>query len=138
MSFFKTCLCTAALVAATTSPVFAADPKQQHNSNAVWFENWAGLSNATLTITAPNGKISEIFAPAGTPVYQLSGRDIVDGIYRYELNAATEEKIKIVNPIDNGRGDNASDTMAKPFALTGAFVVSRGVIIRPEDIKEDG
>ena len=114
----------------------AADPMQQHNSNALWFENWTGLSNATLTVVAPNGKRTEIFAQTGTPVFQLSGRDVLDGIYRYELSAATSEKETIVNPIDNGRGEAQSDSQAKAYFNNGSFVVSRGVIIKPEDIKE--
>ena len=52
--------------------------------------------------------------------------------------AAGEEQITIVNKIDNGRGDKASDTQAKPFYLSGRFVVSRGVIVKPEEIKEEG
>lgn len=127
----------AVLFATTAGAAFAADPVEQHNSNAVWFENWNGLSNAILTVVAPNGQITEIQAPAGTPVFQLSGRDVLDGIYHYEMTAATEKTEKIVNAIDNGRGDAASDTARVPFYLAGSFTVSRGVIIRPKDIKED-
>ena len=50
---------------------WAVDPVQQHNSNAVWFENWIGLSNASMVVAAPNGKIIEIFAKSGTPVFEL-------------------------------------------------------------------
>jgi len=119
------------------APIQAAEPVQQHNSNAVWFENWTGLSNATLKVVAPDGKITEIFAPNGTPVFQLSGRDVLDGVYRYELNAATDEKETIVNPVDNGRGAAASNSRAKPYAHNGHFIVSRGVIVTPEEIKEE-
>ena len=43
MPGLKTLLLGAALGVAATLPAFAADPVQQHNSNAVWFENWSGL-----------------------------------------------------------------------------------------------
>ena len=121
------------------APLAASEPLpvEQHNSNAVWFENWTGLSNATLIVAAPDGTITAIQAASGTPVFQLSGGEVMDGIYRYELRAATEEKVKIVNPVDNGRGDQASDTLAKPFYLSGQFTISRGVIITPEEITED-
>ena len=115
----------------------APQPVQQNNSSAVWFENWQGLSNATMTISTPTGEVVQIFAATGTPVYELRGTEIVDGVYRYELTAATTEQRKIVNQIDNGRGDAARDTSAVPFATGGAFVVSRGVIVQPEDIKEE-
>lgn len=112
------------------------DPVPQHNSNAVWFENWSGLSNAQLVVSAPNGKITEVFAASGTPVYELERGAVQDGIYRYELKAATEERVEIVNPIDNGRGEIAS-SKPKSFYMNGSFVVSRGVIITPEEIRED-
>lgn len=117
------------------------DPVQQQNSTAIWFENWFGLSNATLTVTAPNGAVTALFAASGTPVYQLvipgSGDPVLDGLYRYELTAAGEDRVEIVNAIDNGRGEAAQDSLAKSFALTGQFTVARGVIIPPEDIQED-
>jgi hypothetical protein len=126
-----------ALLLAASVAGAAPPPVQQYNSNTVWFENWSGLRNATLVISAPDGTLTTIETAAGTPVFQLSGAEILDGIYRYELRAASDEQIAIVNPQDNGRGAAQSDTMAKPFYLTGNFTVSRGVIIIPEDITED-
>ncbi|MGR3622249.1 hypothetical protein [Pseudophaeobacter sp.] len=121
---------------ASAASALSVDPVQQHNSNAVWFENWTGLSNAQLVVSAPNGKITQIFAASGTPVYELDRAEVQDGIYRYELKAATEEQVEIVNPIDNGRGEVAS-SRSKGFYLNGSFMVSRGVIITPEEIRED-
>ncbi|SDE37749.1 hypothetical protein [Ruegeria marina] len=116
----------------------AAEPTAQHNTNAFWFENWGSLTNATLVIESPSGKIYEVRAASGTPVFQLSGQETMDGVYSYELSAATDEQETIANPIDNGRGSAARDTRAKPYYLTGAFHVSRGVIITPEKVSEDG
>lgn len=112
------------------------DPVQQHNSNALWFENWIGLGNATLVVSGPDGKVSQVFAKEGTPVFELGRGEVLDGIYRYELKAATEETVKIVNPIDNGRGDPATSRQA-PFYMNGSFTVSRGVIITPNEIREE-
>lgn len=128
------------LAIAMSSAVLARDtpqPVQQHNSNAVWFENYVGLSNTQMKISYPDGTLETVFAKTGTPVFQLTGAEVIDGIYRYELTAATDQKQTIKNPIDNGRGAAASNEMAVPFSLTGHFVVSRGVIITPEDIKEE-
>lgn len=125
------------LAVSTATGAAAAEPVEQHNSNAFWFENWRDLSNATLIVASPNGQITEVFAASGTPVFQLSGERVVDGVYRYELSAATNEQTTIVNPVDNGRGDNQRDTRAKPFYTAGYFTVSRGVIITPEEISED-
>jgi len=116
----------------------AADPVEQHNSTAFWFVNWIGLSNATLDVVAPNGEVSTVFAASGTPVYELDRATAMDGVYRYELSAATENRVKIINPQNDGRGENASDTVADSFYLTGQFVVARGVITVPDTMTEDG
>ncbi|EIE50725.1 hypothetical protein AL036_22450 [Salipiger aestuarii] len=138
LNIFKAALAVAA-GAFATGAVLAAEPQpiQQHNSNAVWFENWLGLSGATMKVVAPDGQIQTIEAQSGTPVYRLDGRQSVDGVYRYEISAATGETVKIVNPVDNGRGDQGETSMKKPFYMTGHFVVSRNVIITPEDVQEE-
>ena len=118
------------------------EPLQQQNATALWFENWIGLSNATLNVVAPDGSMIQIFAASGTPVYQLgqnraaNAGPVLDGYYTYELTAAGDTQVKIVNPIDNGRGEAARDSHATPFAMNGSFTVSRGVIIPPEDVQE--
>ncbi|WP_371229644.1 hypothetical protein [Roseovarius sp. 2305UL8-3] len=120
-----------------STAAWAVEPVQQHNSTAVWFENWTGLSNATLKVSAPNGEVITIHTVSGTPVFTLDSANAVDGIYRYSLSAATEEKEKVVNQLDSGRGDAQTDTAFKPFQTSGQFQVSRGVIITPEEINED-
>jgi len=130
---FVIALCLAPFSAAMA----ASDPVKQHNSNAVWFENWGGMTNATLKVFAPDGQVTELYTEAGTPVYQLPGRDVLDGIYHFELSAATLEQEKIVNQLNNGRGEAAKDTAAKSYYASGRFTVSRGVIIVPEDIQEE-
>ena len=127
------------ILAFGSGAVFAAEPQpvQQNNSNAVWFENWIGLSKATITVATPSGELIALYTETGTPVFQLTGNEVLDGIYRYELSAATEEEVKIVNKIDNGRGDATKNTTAKPFHLSGAFVVQRGVIVPLKQIAEE-
>jgi len=126
-----------ALGMTVVTTALAAEPVAQHNTNALWFENWGDLSNAELKVSMPNGEITSIQAPAGTPVFQLTGPGIQDGVYAYELTAATSEQVETVNQIDNGRGENASSSAAKPFYMNGAFHVTRGVIVTPESINED-
>lgn len=130
----------ACLVLATASAGLGREtpqPVQQHNSNALWFENWVGLSNTSMTISYPDGTIETIHAATGTPVFKLTGAEVIDGVYRYELRAATDKVEKIRNKIENGRGKAARDERAVPFYTTGHFVVSRGVIVTPEDLKEE-
>lgn len=137
MTSMKSIILGSLLSVSTSLAAWAAEPVQQHNSNAVWFENWTGLSNAQMTVLAPNGKVTTIHAENGTPVFQLEGDNVLDGVYRYELSAATDEEVEIVNEIDNGRGENQKNTTLKPYYANGHFIVSRGVIITPEEIKEE-
>lgn len=127
-----------ALALFMASSALGAEPVAQHNTSALWFENWGDLRNAQLRVVMPNGKIEDVQAATGTPVFQFSGPGIQDGVYSYELSAATSEEVEIVNKIDNGRGEQASDKVAKPFYMTGVFHVSRGVIVTPETLSEDG
>ncbi|WP_167648357.1 hypothetical protein [Mameliella alba] len=115
----------------------AADPVAQHNSTAFWFVNWLGLTNATLDVVSPQGEVTTVFAASGTPVFELDRAKAMDGVYRYELTAATDKQVKVVNPMNNGRGDLASDMAAESFYLTGQFIVSRGVITTPDEMTED-
>lgn len=139
VGFLPKSLASAVMLAVFSGGAFAAEPEpiQQHNSNAVWFENWIGLTNASMKVIDPTGKIEEIFAASGTPVYRLSGDRVVDGIYHYELSAATAETQKIANPIDNGRGDAGRDEVNVPFNMNGKFVVVRNVIVTPKEVQEE-
>jgi len=124
----------------TTAALAASDPpapQKQFNSNAIWFENWDGLSNAMMRVFFPDGRFETIESRSGTPVFKLKGSDIPDGIYYFELSAATDQTVPIVNQLDNGRGSAQRTEQAVPFNMTGQFVVQRGVIVLPEDIKEE-
>jgi hypothetical protein len=125
------------LAAGSLSAKEEPKPVQQHNSNAVWFENWTGLSNSLMKISMPTGELTDVFAATGTPDFKLEGNEVADGVYRYELSAATEEVVKLVNQIDNGRGDKANGNHAKSFHMSGYFTVSRGVIVTPKDAEEE-
>ena len=121
----------------TTTAVFANDPVARTNTSTLWFEGWGSLFNATLTVTGPEGDRTETFKGKGTPQFALRDMgDIVDGVYSYELTAATDEMVKIKNPINNGRGDAEKTEIPKSYQMTGSFIVSRGVIIKKEEILE--
>ncbi|MGV6811853.1 MAG: hypothetical protein ACWA47_06375 [Brevirhabdus sp.] len=106
------------------------EPKQVLSVNEVWFDNGFGLSNATLTVSGPEGFYTSIHSEKGLPRFNIQTEGAqADGRYVYELTAATEERIKVTGDLNNGRGDAQTDTMAQPFQMTGAFTVRRGVIV---------
>lgn len=115
-------------IAAWFAGPLLAEPVAHTNTNALWFEDWGGFSNARLVVTTPSGKTFNISSAKGTPVYELSGNPILDGVYNYELSAATGKTVKIINPIDNGRGSHEKTKTLAPYSLTGRFIVTRGVI----------
>jgi hypothetical protein len=118
--------------------VFANEPIQRTNTTTLWFENWGTLSNATLTIVGPEDTRATVFTPSGSPKFSIIDlTPVADGIYSYELSAATDEKVTIKNPINNGRGKAAKKEISKPFHLNGSFIVSRGVITKKEEIIEE-
>ena len=132
---FRTLFATV-LVLGVATATLSAQPVQQNNTNAIWFENWIGFSNALLRVAHPDGRFTDVRADQGTPVFSLSGKT-VDGVYRYELRATTDEKVKnrdfsSVVP----SGEERQEYVFKPFYRTGSFVVERGVIMRPQASKE--
>ncbi|MCT8161679.1 hypothetical protein [Pseudoruegeria sp. SHC-113] len=121
---------SAALLGISLGAASANEPTEQLNSNAIWFENWVGLSNATLKVAEPSGRVVSIYAESGTPVYQLQGSTVADGVYTYELTAATGERTALLDPSENnGRGDAQQATTAVSFSMSGAFAVERGAIV---------
>lgn len=126
---------TAGLSLAGLSVGFAAEPVQQQNSNALWFENWTGLSNATLKIAYPSGLVKSVYAESGTPVFQLPA-DAPDGAYNYELTAATNKMEAVIDPsVNNGRGDAAATQTTVGYSTSGSFAVLRGAIALNDDAK---
>ena len=128
---------TAISVLASTA-AFANEPVQRTNTNTLWFENWGSLSNATLTIANPEDTQITIYNDSTGPTFYLHDiSPVVDGVYAYELTAATDEMVKVKNELNNGRGNAAKKEMAKPFQMTGSFIVSRGVIALKEELLEE-
>lgn len=118
--------------------VSAAEVEARIENGALSFTGGQNLTNAVLMITGPGEFEKEETASRGLPVFraQNSGR-LADGLYQYSLTAATDEKIKIKNPMDNGRGSAARDYLLKPYSMQGSFLVSKGTIL-PADNVEGG
>jgi hypothetical protein len=121
-----------------SGPVFANEPVTRMNTTAIWFENWGDLSNAAFVVTSPDGTIQTVKSDRGTPVFNLRDLSkVVDGVYQYELSAATSETVEIKNPQNNGRGAAEKKEIFVPFLANGVFFVDRGVISKQENIKEE-
>ena len=113
---------------------WAADVTPRFQAGALSFTGGTGFTNATLDIFGPDDFEATETASRGLPVFRVRGGRMKDGFYQYSLSAATDEKVKIKKPIDNGRPE-ARDYTLKPFYLSGMFKVSRGLI---EEVKDNG
>ncbi len=115
-------------------PILASE---QFEGTRVSFKPGARYSNATLIITGPADYQAEVFNRSTLPSLDLRkyGK-VVDGYFRYQLTAATDQKVEILNPgLNNGRDDIPGAKMLGAN-LSGVFCVKDGVIVKVEDIPE--
>lgn len=125
-----TAFAAALLALSLAAPAWAVDVIERSNASALWFDGGQQMTNAQLTITGPEGFTASVDASRGLPSFRMQGAGpMKDGLYKYVLTAATNERITLENQIDNGRGDAARDFAFKPFSKYGAFRVSRGAIV---------
>ena len=103
----------------------------------VAFKPGAKYSNATLIVTGPADYQAEVFNRASLPSLDLRkyGK-LVDGYFHYQLTAATDKKVEILNPgLNNGR-DDIPGTKMLGANLSGVFCVKDGVIVKVDNIPE--
>lgn len=107
----------------------AMDAKVSLRGSEVRVKLGAGLSNATLSISGPNGFYAKTFSQSGSPSIDLiKAGGTADGVYTYEVTAATSETTENLNPMDNGRGGIDDGTSVVSASTTGSFHASGGII----------
>ena len=106
----------------------------------VSFSLGGAYSNATLTITGPDGFVVRNFSKTGNPAIDLiKAKANVDGIYTYEITVASPETVTIRNPQNNGRGGLDRKTMKRAISASGTFVVKGGLIVdMPNETEPEG
>ena len=86
-------------------------------------------SNATLSISGPNGFYVSAFSKAGAvSINLIKAGATAEGEYSYELTAASSEIRKVAKPMDNGRGGLDPADEKVPYATKGQFLASGGII----------
>ncbi len=95
-------------------------------------------SNATLTVSGPNGFAASAAAKSGAPSLDLSRQGSpADGLYNYHLVAATTRRVKLRSTLDNGRERPSAERQVTASA-SGTFRVKGGVIVRNQAAPEPG
>jgi hypothetical protein len=109
-----------------------ADPK--FTETTLGFDLKARYSNFTFTVTGPAGFSTQEFSKSSAPSLDIRKfTDLPDGVYIYQLSAATDEKIRTYTPPDNnGRDGTPAGTVLKGAALSGSFLLTKGVITTRE------
>jgi hypothetical protein len=124
----------AALIAAGTCHTCLADDlsvSEQFSDTTIEFKVGASYGNLTLTVAGPNGFYASANARSGSPLLDLRRfGDFDDGQYSYHLTATTDQKIKMRTPLDDGRDNGPTLDLLKGVSTSGAFSVSRGLIVK--------
>jgi hypothetical protein len=86
-------------------------------------------TGATLTVSGPNGFAATTHSRGRAIGLDLPG-PIADGVYTYQLHAATQETVTSRDDLDNGRARNAPPARHSA-ATSGTFIVQSGAIQPP-------
>ena len=94
-------------------------------------------ANVTLTVAGPGESYARAFARRGAPPLRL--RDfgpVDDGLYTYELTAASDQLLRARRGLDDGRERDAV-RLRKGVSASGSFLVVRGQIVASRRAWED-
>jgi hypothetical protein len=109
------------------------------SGNTVMFDLTGAYHNVTVTVVGPWNYHAEAFAKKGVPPIELEryGK-VLDGLYHYELTAASSGKLVEVRPgLNNGRGQAPRTRQYQAAELTGSFRVEDGKILPRDDTPEE-
>lgn len=130
-----------------TAPVLAQDSLSARSSASgtkVSFVLPAGYSNATLSVSGPDGRVVSASAKQGSPVIDISGKNAMgDGIYTYQITAASPKKIAVKADGADGREISAGQvnmrgemSVSVGASSSGTFLVQGGRIVDTSNLKE--
>ncbi len=119
------------------TPVFSAE--ERFAGDVVQVVPDGQVHNTTLSIAGPNGYYAQAYAKAGTPMIKLSQHGpVADGIYIWQVTAATDELIEVHNKGRRSGSTNNSGYLStspgtirvnKGTAESGSFRVQNGAIL---------
>ena len=103
----------------------------------VSFSLGGGYSNATLSVAGPVGFLARNFSKSGNPSIDLiRSKAKADGLYTYEITAASPDTVAVVNDEDNGRGTAEKSIVQRGVSASGTFMVKNGLIVELSSARE--
>ncbi len=132
------------LAAGLITPVFSAE--ERFGGDVVQIVLAGQVHNTTLSIAGPGGYYAQAYAKAGMPMIKLSQHGPVnDGIYIWQVTAATDELIEVHDKgLRSGSTNNSGYRRASPSMIkinkgtaeSGSFRVENGSILPKSDATE--
>ena len=104
----------------------------------VAFELTGPYSRISVRIGGPGGFHAAAYSDDAVPMIDLARSGTpADGVYKYEVKAATNERMPDAVRLNDGRGAVAPRPIYRTASVSGSFVVIDGAIKAPADISED-
>lgn len=137
----------AAVALALTAPSIAQEvlsARSAASGTKVSFVLPAGYFNATLSVAGPDGRVLSASAKQGSPVIDISGPNAMgDGVYTYQITAASPKKMAVKADGANGRDVSAAQVNMRGemsvhvgAAVSGTFLVQGGRIVDTSNMRE--
>ncbi|WP_323760976.1 hypothetical protein [Maricaulis sp.] len=106
----------------------------------LYFEGEPSFFNYSVRVTGPNGYVGEVFSARRAPSFRLSDHGAVDdGVYRYEVTAATGDVVQHSSP--HSRRANGREASAQVprigIASDGSFRVVNGQIFASSEAESE-
>jgi hypothetical protein len=130
-----TILCLAASATIGLSGACLADDMvaaKKFSGTSLGFLLTGALSNTTLSVAGPDDFHASAFSKSGAVAIDLGKfGPLEDGVYNYQVTAATDQPAKARTPLDNGRSSAAEAARRNGVAMSGTFTVKGGQIVEP-------
>jgi hypothetical protein len=134
-------LCLATCAAIAISSACLADDMvaaEKFSGTNLGFQLQNSLSNATLAVSGPDDFHASASSKTGAIALDLAKLGPVeDGVYHYQITAATPDLAKVRTSLNNGRDRAAEMKQRKSVAMSGTFQVKDGKIVAPVPAAKD-
>ena len=132
------------LAAGLATPASSAE--ERFSGDVVQIVLAGQVHNTTLSVAGPNGYYAETYAKAGMPMIKLSQHGpVADGIYIWQVTAATDELIEVRDKgLRSGSSNSSGYRRASPGTIrinkgtaeSGSFRIENGSILPKSDATE--
>jgi hypothetical protein len=128
-----------ALGFSTASDADELKAETKFRDTVVGFNLKESYSDVSLAVSGPSHFHASVHTRGTAPAIDLRdfGR-LEDGLYNYQLNAATNTMVRTNSKLDNGRGERERAEVRRGVATSGVFWIKNGAIVQHDrNARED-